>query len=385
MILLFNVYLTDIPANKLVPWGGDRGNLPQRNKLDITKYALASLAVTYPWKKVIINIELDPNRYSLEDNILLEEFINNEFKTTEILYSSKRITLQHQWKEIYNNIDSNFIFYLGNHDHIFIDSDNLYLKELLEIAKNKYGEYATISTSHFPENIRWAKSGYINLGESISKNPHQGYKLEDTHLHYKGICIDSLNIITKKLYHDWFFTGEWGNVEIPRSDGVVSLGGASVETVRASPLPQQDFIIPLKEQFRHFDGYMHQYISNNICPSIDIPEGFFESKIKIRYGYNDYKKGWVNINPKNPNYYAFDRNGTDYKITLEDLPLFWKDRIIEIDKNKNINEEEMIQYKLHSIQQMIYSDPRYNPHIENEAAQNVLNTYLKNHSQYTLK
>ena len=129
---------------------------------------------------------------------------------------------------------------------------------------------------------------------------------------------------------------------------------------------------------------MHQRINNNICPSLSIPNGFFESKIKIRYGYNDYKEGWVNINPKSNNHYAFNKNGVDYKITLEDLPLFWKDRIIEIDKNKNINEEEMIQYKLHSIQQMIYSDARYNPYIEEEVIQNSLKAYLKNHPQFNL-
>ena len=384
MTLLFNVYLTDVPANKLTPWGGDRGNLPQRSKLDITKYTLASLSAVYPYTKAIINIELDPNRYSLEDNKLLEDFIKNEFKDTEVLFSSKRITLQHEWQEIYNHINSDFIFYLGNHDHVFIDSDNSYLKELLKTAKTQYGKYTTISTSHFPENIRWAKSGYINPGESIPKNPHQGYKLEDTHLYHKGINIDSLNIITKELYHNWFFTGTWGDVKVYRSDGVISLGGASVMNMRNTELPQQDIIIPLKEQFRHFDGYMHQYINNNICPSIDIPKGFFESEIKIRYGYDNYKEGWVNINPKNPNYYAFDRTGTDYKITLDDIPLFWKDRIIEIDSNKDINEEEMIQYKLQSILQMIYSDSRYNPYIDKEVEQKVLSTYLKTHKQYNL-
>ena len=129
---------------------------------------------------------------------------------------------------------------------------------------------------------------------------------------------------------------------------------------------------------------MHQKIPNTICPSLDIPRGFFESKIKIRYGYNDYKEGWVNINPKNPNYYASDKTGTDYKITLEDIPLFWKDRIIEIDENPNIDEEEMIQHKLQSILEMIYFDQRYNPYIEKEVEQKVLNTCLKTHKQYNL-
>ena len=99
-------------------------------------------------------------------------------------------------------------------------------------------------------------------------------------------------------------------------------------------------IIPYKEQLRHFDGYMHQRITNDTCPSLTIPDGFFENKIKVRYGYNDYKKGWVNINPQNQNYYASDKNGVDDKITLDDLPLFWKGKIIDIDINSNINEEE---------------------------------------------
>ena len=45
--------------NYYIPWGGDRGNLPQRNKLDITKSTLASLAAAYSFRKVIINIAGD--------------------------------------------------------------------------------------------------------------------------------------------------------------------------------------------------------------------------------------------------------------------------------------------------------------------------------------
>jgi len=36
MVLLFNVYLTDSKANQFVTY--NRGNLPNSNKLDITKY-----------------------------------------------------------------------------------------------------------------------------------------------------------------------------------------------------------------------------------------------------------------------------------------------------------------------------------------------------------
>ena len=90
------------------------------------------------------------------------------------------------------------------------------------------------------------------------------------------------------------------------------------------------------------------------------------------------------MDPKISNYYASDKHGTDDKITLEDLPLFWKSKIVEVDSNPNINEEEMIQYKLQSILQMVYSDERYNPYIDDETQQKVLDTYLLTHKQYKI-
>jgi hypothetical protein len=380
MVLLFNVYLTDSKANQFVTY--NRGNLPNSNKLDITKYSLASLAKAYDWDKAIINVELDPTCYSEEDKINLKEFVNKEFKGFDVLYSNKRNELQSEWQKTYNEINSNLIFYLGNHDHIFMDSDNSYLKKLVNIANKT--EYSTITTSHYPENIRWAKCGYIELDENAPRKFNANYEVNDDYVSYEGICIDSLNIITKSLYYNWFFTGKWDNVKLPRTDGI---GGASLLTIRKAlniPLPQQKILIPYKEQLRHFDGYMHQKIGNNICPSISIPEGFFEGKIKIRYGYDDYKEGWVNINPLNEKYYAEDKQGADYKFTLEDIPLFWKDKIEKIDTNQNINEELNIQYSLYSVLNMIYSDARYNPYIDEEVKDKVLNTYLQTHQKYSL-
>jgi hypothetical protein len=381
MVLLFNVYITPSKGNLSIIY--DRGNLKSSSKLDITKYTLSSLAVAYSWSKAIINVELDSNHYSEDDNKTIHNFIAKEFKDIEFIYSSKRCKLQREWQALYNDINSDLIFYLGNHDHIFIDSDNSYLKDLVKIAKNN--ENSTIITSHFPENIRWAKSGYIELHESTPRKLNSGYKINNNYLSYKGICIDSLNIITKSLYYNWFFTGNWGDeIKLPRTDGIGDVDLIKIRNHLGIALPQQNIIIPYKEQLRHFDGYMHQRIGNNICPSLAIPDGFFEGKIKIRYGYDNYKDGWVNINPKTSNYYASSKHGTDDKITLEDLPLFWRSKIIDVDSNPNINEEEMIQYKLQSKLQMIYSDKRYNPYIDDEIQQKVLDTYLLTHKQYKI-
>ena len=382
MVLLFNVYITNTPGNPFSELS--RGLLPSFSKLDITKYSLASLAVAYSWTRAIINVELDPKIYTEAQSIELKEFIEKEFKGIEVLFSNKRIKFQHEWKNLYEKINSDLILLLCNHDHIFIDSSK---ETLEEIVKQEHSRYTTIVTSHWPENIRWAKSGYIQLNESQPRKLNSNYKVLDCSLSYDGICIDSLNIITKQLYYNWFFTGEWGNVSLPRVDGIVGVY-PSIINIRQRlniPLPQQTIIIPYKEQLRHFDGYSHQRIDNNTCPSLTIPEGFFESNMKIRYGYTDYLEGWININPKFSNYRAYSLDGTDYKITLEDLPLVWKNKVAELDINPYIDDEEMIQYRLKDALSMVYSDTRYNSYIDAEVEQKVLNQYLKTHKQYQLK
>ena len=50
----------------------------------------------------------------------------------------------------------------------------------------------------------------------------------------------------------------------------------------------------------------------------------------------------MNINPKAKKYSFRDQKyGTDLKILLSDIPLFWKDRIRKLEINKNINLIEM--------------------------------------------
>jgi hypothetical protein len=299
------------------------------------------------------------------------------------LFSSKRVKLQHEWKDLYEKINSDLILLVCNHDHIFIDSSR---ETLEEVVKQEHGKYTTIVMSHWPENIRWAKSGYIELNESKPAKLNCNYKVLDYALSYEGLCIDSLNIVTKQLYYDWFFTGEWGEIGLPRVDGITGQY-PDLLTIRKHlgiPLPQQTLIIPYKEQSRHFDGYLHQRIDNNTCPSLTIPEGFFESNIKIRYGYSDYVEGWVNINPKFDNYKAHSLDGIDYKITLEDLPLVWKNKVADLDINPYVEEEEMIQYRLKNVLSMMYSDVRYNAYLDSEVEQKVLNQYLKVYKQYQL-
>ena len=150
------------------------------------------------------------------------------------------------------------------------------------------------------------------------------------------------------------------------------------------PLPISKWIIPYRELCRHFDGYFYHGITNKQAPSLEIPPGFFTNEIKIRYGYDNRKDGWVNINPKSENYYAFDKNGTDYKLTIEELPIFWKNRITDIDINHNIDKELLVQYRLKSVLEMIYTSENHNPYIEQQLENKILDKYIKLFPEFAL-
>jgi len=397
MILFFNVFITDQSSSNGL-WerlgvGYDRGNLNTPNKLDILKYSLASYAVAYPWKRVIINTQLDGIYNTEENRTELKQFVEEEFKNFDLHFSDIRNKHQEDYFKTYELINDDVIFYQCNHDHVFIDSSTEYLEELVKL-RDVYGPNLTISTSHWSEAIRTAKCGYIDHHEEVPSVFSEKYQLHDNHIFREGKMLDSLIIITKEIYQNWFLEGDWNDIllppgtfasnklELPRSEGVGIIGIGQIKDIIQSPFINQQIVIPYKEIFRHFDGYWHQKISNERCPAIDIPPGFFENDIKIRYGYDDYKEGWVNINPKNDNYYAFDKSGTDYKFTLENIPLAWKNRISVVDSNPNIDKEEMIQYHLKSVLEMVYTNPKYDPYIEQELEDKIISKYLETYSGY---
>jgi hypothetical protein len=379
MILFLNTILTNNPPSspfpnadlKRVNYPYDRGNLPKYNQLDIFKYSLSSLSVAYLWSKVIIKVELEEPYLSRKEE--LEKYIKNEFKNFNLILDWKRNEYQQDWIKTYDLLDDELIWFCCNHDHIFIDNSTEYLKTLVEeLPKKEKYPNVSLGFSHFPECVRLAKKG-------MHLPPHDptSYKIENNCISVDSTIHDSIMIITKQVYYEWWCKYDLKGGYFPRPESHYGITIGWIE-----PMPLLRFIIPLKEICRHFDGYNHSQITNNQCPAIDIPPGFFENDIKIQYGYNNYKEGYTNINPKNPDYYAHNKSGTDYKFTLNDLPLIWKNRISNINSNPNINEEEMIQYRLKSILEMIYTSPEFE--IDQEVETKILNYYLQSFPSYAL-
>lgn len=403
MVLFVNCFITNQSSTggawEAAGLKQDRGNLTKDSKVDVLKYSLASFAKFYPWKRAIIKVQLDADYYSEETKEKLEKFIRKEFKNIDLIFSDKRIVTQQEWKEVYNLINDDLIHVYCSHDHTILDSSPEYFTRLIESVKKDYiNDYVTIAFSHWSEFIRNAKCGPTNTHRD---NPptfyNEDYKIEDNYVSFKGHCYDSIHIYSKKLFEDFFLKGNWddalqiyppnifksGHLELTRIDGV---GITDLNFIRNRvlniPTPKQRVIIPYREISRHYDGYSYHGITNNQVPSINIPIGFFENNIKIRYGYDDRKEEWVNINPKSEYYYAYDKSGVDYKFTLREIPLFWKDKISEIDINPNIDEAEMLQYRLKTILEMIYTSP--NHPIDKELEIKILNEYLNQYPEYKL-
>ena len=415
MVLLFNCFITNksstgghwenMRSQGIVGVTQDRGNLRTDNKIDIAKYTLSSLSKFYPWKRAIIKIQLDDEYFSEDNKKSLELFIREEFKDIDLIYSDKRNLIQQDWIDTYSLINDDLVHYCCNHDHVALNNSLEDVYNLVEnIKQNNHDGNITIAYSNWSEFVRTAKEGYIDHQDYYPSKPNSNYELKENYFSYDSHCYDSMHIISKKLYENWFLKHKWddaintfpqgtfksGHLELPRTDGVGIIDiGFIRNRIFNDPTPTQKIIIPYKELARHFDGHFYQGITNDQVPALDIPIGFFEKDIKIRYGYDDYKEEWTNINPKNNHYYAYDKSGTDYKFTLEELPLFWKDKISIIDSNPLIDEEEMVQYRLKSVLEMIYTDAhiyptKYHSHIDKELETKILNEYLKNYPQYQI-
>lgn len=322
MTLLYNVYLDD---KVRIPGFYFRGLYGEKtNSIDIFKYALHSVVNIYDWKKVIINFELCESYKNKEHELL--DYIKLLFKDFKCIISSSRCKYQSDWRKLYDQLDEDIIYFCCNHDHIFVDNDVKHFKECVEEFKNQFSdEHASLYFSHWQEsNVLFSKSNCT---------------LKNTYFHLTSNSVDSVQIITKKTYHHWWFSMEFPNKMFPRTDYFNGFIPTQYEKHQA---------VPYREFFRHFDGYSHlsnftfqmKMLSTNICPPLFIPQGFFNNNIKLRIGFDENHNDCININLKKPNYTVIDKSGTDLKCFVSEIPYFWQGKIENININTEYNELE---------------------------------------------
>jgi hypothetical protein len=309
MILLINVIITN---HRKHGFHYNRYGLPGSNRLDIFKYSLASLAIL-DWSKVIIYCHLD-NPYKPRW-IELESWIHQLFSNAKV-YNYRNWLTKH-WRDAYyrdlSSENDRFIWFMGNDDHIFLDYNLDMVKKIIELMGNDPSPDISCYFSHWPEIIRYS-------GEKPHYAGDTAWFMWNNH--------DAIQIITKEVFHRWWFNWDWGQRNVTRSD--------FMKFTINYPLK---CYVPFRELVRHFDGYSHALHAPDLCPPLAIPSGFFDKNMKIAYchptGLEPNRKykgetGWIDMNPLRP-YRTVAANGVDYRYTLADMPLFWRGRVSTIE------------------------------------------------------
>jgi hypothetical protein len=148
----------------------------------------------------------------------------------------------------------------------------------------------------------------------------------DDHFHYRQKQGHAIQVINRKTYRMWWMDSKLPDIEFPRSDGIGNIGLDSLSTFEPMKI-----ITLYREVCRHFDGYQHtiwEHLPNETVPVLEIPDGFFESNLRINYS-SVYKNNFTNINPLDQRLKIFDNNGFDLNIPKQVFPHFWKGRISE--------------------------------------------------------
>jgi hypothetical protein len=320
MIVLINVKISPFRLNHY-----GRPNLKNTDRVDIFKYMISSYSSFQSLtSKYLIYVELEKGWEHRKDEI--EEFIFKELPPEKVeLHWYRHSTVEH-WKNLYTekleNLEDNILWFAGNDDHIFMDYDLkcLYYGLLgLERASNPY---SAMFYSHWFETIKVA----AKMGAKLDKSGH--------FVSFPWAIHDSIRVMRKELWKHYWFDHDFSHADgsLWRVDSIKDWTNDDIMC---------NIQIPTRELCRHFDGYSHvSHSLFNYGPPLEIPEGFFENNIKIKYGYdrcNDYR--YTNINPLNPHLKpANPITGTDYKITINKLPMFWKNKISEIIEHPEVDE-----------------------------------------------
>lgn len=346
MILYFDTYITDIPLNPGVvsPIDDFRNiaegtNYQRVNKKEIAKYSLASYA-EYNWSDVLIRYKLD----NLEDYKEFDEYIFSLFPNATVLHERSDNQLEYlRSVDIIDGMKGDFVFFTPNNDHPMVCNNLAIVDKLLSIGKSYLTRYDFISLyySHFSEAINCVNSDlimkidwYKDVNKKILRDDEDVVEVMRDKLDY-----DSIQAMSKKLFKHMFSSKQFVDKRIIRLEDI----GRLVDIGRLSDAEHENIaIIPKKEICAHFDGLLHTWSIGRVyahqVPPLFMPPGFFKKTIRIAYGYDEYRSGWVNINPIKDKFIFEDKKkGTDLKILIEDLPLFWHKYIVQIDQNPKID------------------------------------------------
>lgn len=320
-----------------------------QSKIDIVKYTLASYAIIN-WDKVIIRFECE----DVEDVDDFQAYCRNIFPKAEVTNSrsdtAQKYAMALESLKVYGNP---WIFFSPNNDHVFLNQPEKFnpLINLAEECERKYPEaIVSVLYSHFTE----------SQNDLTPKHPLWGYyagfkRLLETH-DFAYVATSNVAIIdSNKIFRLNFLISIFRNT---RNKGrVIRIEDTEFYLSKINEIT----VIPREELCRHYDSYLNV---TELVPPLFIPDGFFTNGIKIRYGYNEWRKGHVNINPLHKEY-GSSEGCSDLLCLKNDIPYFWRNRVKTMDVNVNFHDDKLISEDLY------YYNVLLNPWHQNSVRKNL--------------
>jgi hypothetical protein len=286
------------------------------SKLDEVRYTLLSYRAV-PWAQIFLRVECEDE----EDRADFFAFARCYFPDANTVNQRSATAVQYvESLTPLKNMGDPWVFFSPNNDHPLIGDPDSFapLLELAEEIEPLYpSHFICVQYSHFTETQNSALPDQHNWSRMMG-NTHTMVG-ETSHAHIVQSILFSCDSI--KIY---------------RLSALLTIFSKATNTERCIRL--EDTGIYLSEQYRevniwpkteicrHYDGYPH--VERAPAP-LFIPQGFFESNIKIRYGFDDNQPGYVNVNPYED--YSYRGGCADVRSLLSELPVFWKERISSVE------------------------------------------------------
>lgn len=306
------------------PYAGtvyDRASwFPVSNRFDIFKYCLASRAVMAPVvDKFVFYIDLA--EFAPRQAEMLE-YMESIFPKDKLEVHWHRIDRTQKWRDMCNERftdDNQLVWYEGNDDHIFIDSDLDMIKAAQATLRAEEDPNAVVYYSHWPEQMRMS---LLHNGELTP---------DGNFIKFQWDTVDSLLLMKASRFKRYWFETDCGDDNMYRTDPLGWQYGYKIPGTVYSPT---------KELIRHYDGYSHVgKLLGTIAPPLYVPLGFFEHDMKVCVGYPERREGWTNLYAAAERLYSQTPNGHEARWVQTDIPLFWRNHISKLDINPDQNTE----------------------------------------------
>jgi hypothetical protein len=219
--------------------------------------------------------------------------------------------------------DNTLVWYEGNDDHIFIDSNLDMIRASIDTLNADTDPLAVMYYSHWPEQMRMS---LLHNGELTP---------DGNFIKFNWDTVDSLLMMKACRFKKYWFDTDCGEDNMYRSDSLGWQYGLKIPGTVYSPT---------KELIRHYDGYSHVgNLLGTIAPPLFVPPGFLDHNMKVRVGYAERKEGWTNLYSAAERLYSIDPSGAEARWTEEDIPLFWRSHLGEIVYSLDFDETFMHQ------------------------------------------